>query len=86
MPSLPWNQSLNQDGSRESEKWLNSRFFLKIDLARAVDGLDVRHVRKRKNKDYSRALAESKWKSGAFNGDGEDHRGARLGRRWCGEE
>lgn len=45
---------MNQDGSRESDKWLNSRFFLKIDLAGAADGLDVRNMRKRKNKDDSR--------------------------------
>lgn len=77
---------MNQDGSREGEKWLNSRFFLQVDLAGAADGLDVRNVRKRKNKDDSRALAVSKWKAGAFNGDGEDHRGAGLGRRWGGEE
>lgn len=65
---------------------MNSRFILKIDLAGAADRLNARKVRKRKNKDDSRALAVSKWKSGAFNGDGEDHRGAGLGRRWSREE
>lgn len=46
---------LKQDGSREEgEKWLNSRFILKVDLTGVADGLDVGNVRKSKDKNDSR--------------------------------